>query len=174
MAFRTFVAVASGESLTEQDIAVLKQWRDSGKVRGVICANRAFEAVPWADYLVGCDRYFWETYKAASVFKGGKFAPKAIKGVLRFVPDDYLCGENSGLYALKVLRELGAERIILLGYDMKGGHFHPPHRGKNPAQSDFARYIEQFEKFSGCDIINCTRDSALECFPKIPLEEAIA
>jgi hypothetical protein len=170
---RTYVSIASGASLALDDLETVKQARESGIIRGVACTNLAYEAAPWADYLVGVDRQFWEGYPESLTFKGGKFAPKAIKGTIRFCPNDYEVGENSGLYALKLLRELGAETIILLGYDMKGAHFHEPHTIKNPDDAAFKRFREQFTRFKGCDIINSTPDSALDCFPKMTLERAL-
>ena len=173
MADRKYVAIASGASLNADELATIRDYRTVGKIRGVACTNRAYELAPWADYLCAVDRGFWLNYPEAFRFKGGKFAPKGIQGTIRFCPDDYIAGENSGLYALKLLRELGAETIILLGYDMTGTHFHEPHTSKNPDEGDFTRWKAQFANFSGCRIINATPGSNLECFPKMDLKSAI-
>ncbi|HCZ48509.1 MAG TPA: hypothetical protein DCZ11_05850, partial [Gammaproteobacteria bacterium] len=39
-------------------------------------------------------------------------------------------GGNSGYQALNLAVLLGAERVILLGYDMHGGHWHGRHGGR--------------------------------------------
>ena len=154
---------------------MVKQARELGIIRGVACTNRAYEIAPWCDYLVGADKNFWRQTPEALNFKGGKFAPMAVKGTIRFVPHDFIAGMNSGLYALCFLRELGAETIILLGYDLGGRHFHGDHYHglKTPKDSDFDIYKVQFTKFTGCDILNATRESALGCFPTTTLERAL-
>jgi hypothetical protein len=172
--YKTYVAIACGSSLSHHDLNIVRKSREQGLIYGVCVANRAFEVAAWADYLVGVDHGFWKEYKESKRFRGGKFAPKGIKNTIRYVPDDYISGMNSGLYALCLLRDLGADRIILLGYDMRGEHFHGRHvRLKNPEYKDFERYKKQFASFSGCNVINCTRGSELKCFSFLDLERAI-
>ncbi len=95
-------------------------------------------------------------------------------------------GSNSGYQAINLACHLGAKRIILLGYDMQFGpegqtHHHGDHpKGmNNPAEGLFKTWIERFATIvpdlerAGVEIINCTPDSALKCFPMAKLEEVL-
>jgi hypothetical protein len=99
-------------------------------------------------------------------------------------PDGLKHGSNSGYQAIELAIKLGAKRIILLGYDMKcdngRSHWH-----NEPRQADFAdvaarSMLPHFEslvsplKALGVNVINATPGSAIECFPKATLEEALS
>jgi len=89
-------------------------------------------------------------------------------------------GKNSGYQAINVAYLLGCTRIILLGYDMKGGpeaHFfglHPEGLRRCP---DYGKFVAAFRSIDpdeyGIEIINCTPGSALDAFPKRPLDEVL-
>lgn len=77
----------------------------------------------------------------------------------------------------------GAARIILLGYDMgaTGGrlHWHPDHGGRlhNPLPGKFKDWVANFNKLAGfcpVPIVNCSRATALNCFPRVDLHEGLA
>lgn len=91
-----------------------------------------------------------------------------------FDPDvDSVRGNNSGAQVLNLIANLRPKNIILLGYDMKVGHWH--NRGKLPIKESI--YSEQFvpsiasmakemeEKRPGISVINGSPISALGCFP---------
>lgn len=93
-------------------------------------------------------------------------------------------GQNSGYQALNIAYLLGASRVILLGYDMKTGaggrmHWFGDHPLKtNPAmlsayEQNFGHLAPELKK-RGLEVLNCSPDSALRCFPKVPLDEALA
>ena len=79
---------------------------------------------------------------------------------------------------------LGAKRIILLGFDMKAAadgrmHWHEDHPVRTPAnvftQSMLPAYktiVGPLEE-RGIEVINCSLDSALTVFKKMPLDEAL-
>lgn len=86
-------------------------------------------------------------------------------------------GGNSGYQAVNLAYQKGAKVILLLGFDMHGDHFFGKHpRGLN-GNSPFNSFIESFKtidcKTLGIEIINCTRKTALNCFPKMNLESAL-
>lgn len=96
-------------------------------------------------------------------------------------------GSNSGYAAINLAANYGAKRIILLGYDMKVSghhtHWHDGHPGQTAAsfadtiQKSFLPHFESLVeplKDIGVEVINCTPDSALEIFPKMTLDEALA
>lgn len=91
-------------------------------------------------------------------------------------------GRNSGYAAINLAVQLGATRIRLLGYDMslgRGGkaHWFGSHpAGGSPQLTKFRLYfptIAEPLKASGVEVLNCSRRSALTCFPKVALERAL-
>lgn len=93
-------------------------------------------------------------------------------------------GGNSGFQALSLALHFGAARVILLGYDMQftGGrmHWHPDHKRSdkmhNPDQRLMNGWVVRFAelaKQTKAEIINCTRETALTCFPRQALATAL-
>ena len=90
-------------------------------------------------------------------------------------------GKNSGYQAINLAYMFGADRIILLGYDMtgNGSHWFGKHEGPGLSQStNYESLISEFNTIDppkyGIEIINCTRMTALNCFPKMSLESALS
>lgn len=98
-------------------------------------------------------------------------------------------GLNSGHQALSLAVMFGARRVILLGYDFQrtGGqsHWHGDHpRGSDPVPlgnlGRVERWVDQMGYLAidlrqkGVKVMNATRDTALRCFPRVDLEEALA
>ena len=98
-------------------------------------------------------------------------------------PDTINGGGNSGSQAVHLAATFGAKRIVLLGYDMQrtGGHlhWHGAHWGGLPNGNGFVSWIKQFAPLArdlrqrGIDVINATRETALECFPRAKLEDVL-
>lgn len=93
-------------------------------------------------------------------------------------------GANSGYQALNLAVLMGAKRILLLGYDMMFSdkkHWHGDHESglNNPQEHNLDQWRENFEttlpdlEKAGVEVINCSRRTALECFPKMKLEDAL-
>lgn len=89
---------------------------------------------------------------------------------------------NSGANAISFAAACGAKRIVLLGYDAQhtGGakHWH----GDHPKNLKNAGTVEKWPaKFSevaaqlpaDLSVINCSRATALTCFPRGELETAL-
>src|SRR5690606_27869932 len=92
-------------------------------------------------------------------------------------------GGNSGYQAVNLAFHFGARRIVLLGFDMHrrdGGHWHGEHHGMLSApESHIAVWRREFDalafdlKSEGVRVVNATEGSALECFPRMGLVEAL-
>lgn len=116
-------------------------------------------------------------------------------GKLSVDPTGIYTGQNSGYQAIGCAVLYGCKRIILLGYDMKSREVPIDEPGKtgvkarnhwfgeHPWPSDPASYRffrEEFArmavtaKLSGIEILNATPGSALESFPMVTLDEAMA
>lgn len=183
----TVVCLGTGPSLTAADVASVR-----GRAR-VIAINDAYKLAPWADVLYACDAKWWAWHKGVPTFPGLKYAIQAgadrWPGVqllrktgdtgLELSPHGLRTGSNSGYQAIGLAVHLGAARILLLGYDMTGGAAH--FFGKHPDGSGppFKLCLERFATLvaplreRGIDIVNCTRTTALRCFPCQPLEQAL-
>lgn len=191
----TFVCIASGPSLTQEDVDYV---RDRARV---VVVNDVYKIAPWADVLYACDeKWFKWQYKhhkdAIANFEGLRYSLKHQRDKEPFVeklrntgetgleldPSGLRTGRNSGYQAINLAVHLGASRILLLGYDMSlgpGGKSHyfgeHPDRGKPPL-TVFRRNFPSIApplKQLGIEVLNCSRRSALTCFPKVMLERAL-
>jgi hypothetical protein len=170
-----------------------------GKAR-VIAINDAHRLAPWADVLYAADARWWEHYAGVPEFGGMKYAmqQKAARwpgvtvlqntgerGVERN-PCGLRSGRHSGYQAMGLAVHLGASRVILLGYDMqrihgKGrSHWFGDHPKPLAADPPYQTLIDLFEtavepmQRLGIAVLNCSRETALTVFPRVPLAEALA
>lgn len=188
----TIVVIASGPSLTADDA----EW-----CRGrapVVAVNDAYRVAPWADVLYACDAKWWDAHQGVPRVNGVKFALEkraaSWPGVqvldntgdrgLELDPSGVRSGKNSAYQAVNVAVHLGARRILLLGLDLaqwpgQPSHFFGQHPRDLQRDSPFASFREYFESLVdplralGVTVVNCSRRTALECFPVMPLREAL-
>ena len=88
---------------------------------------------------------------------------------------------NSGAGAISAAVHAGAKRVILLGYDCQktGGksHWHGDHPKNLGNAGRIEAWHDGFAKLkndcSHVEILNATRETALECFDRITLEAAL-
>lgn len=141
-----------------------------------VAVSDAYALAPCAAAVVSSDRAWWAEHPAALQHPGRKFcaAPEFHRpnGVERLPVPSHI---NSGLLGIMAAVELGAARVLLLGFDMHGAHYFGPHRAplKNTDAARFEKFKRQFAAYrpSGVEIINCTPGSALSCYPLGQLEE---
>lgn len=100
-------------------------------------------------------------------------------------PSTICTGKNSGYAAMNIAVHYGARRIVLLGYDMghpKGqpSHFFGEHHGSLQQKSPYQTFIANFRSTVkplaalGVEVINCSRETRLDAFPRRPLREVLA
>jgi len=92
-------------------------------------------------------------------------------------------GGNGGYQVINLVYHFGAKKIILLGYDMQRtdgkSHHHGDHPGELNRSLNFKEWIKKFNALApelcaeGVEVINATRKTALDCFRKIKLEDAL-
>lgn len=185
----TAVLIASGSSLTQEDV----DWCQ-GKAR-VLAVNDSYRKAPWADLLYASDPRWWDSARGADEFAGmrvtqcGSTAARwGLTRVAGRVGAGLSCdpalihfGGNSGFAAANLAALLGAARLLLLGYDMKGAHWfgwHPPPL-TNPREHTFRKWREAFRIAApdferlGVEVLNCSPGSALDCFPRSTIREAL-
>jgi len=185
------VILAGGPSLTQSDV-------DLSRGQVTIAVNDCYQLAPWSDYHYFCDKKWWQWHKDREDYKS--FAGTRITqddvdepGVIKVngthkpglseSPDIIHYGQNSGFQAMNIAFLLGAKRILLLGYDMKfaksgAAHWFGDHpdkvRSSYPSWvSNFSIAQDQFKKL-GVEVINCSPDSALICFPTMSLASALS
>lgn len=185
---QTVVCIASGESLIQEDVNFV---RNRAKV---ITVNTSFRVAPWADAHYSSDRDFWFSYieEMRATCKGEFWSGDAdLKGTdlyrcpfdkarrgLSTEPGILAWGGNSGYCAVGLAYQFGAARVVLLGYDMQGStHWHGEHPAHIRKPFNFPFWLQEFEKLArdakrvGLEIVNCSRATALDCFPKHTLQE---
>lgn len=189
----TVVCLGGGPSLHPADVDACR-----GKAT-VIAVNDAWRLAPWADALIASDLSWWNHYKGVPGFTGLKFCvqPGADKWpgvmVLRNTgvdgietdPTGLRTGRNTGAAAINLAVHFGAARVLLLGYDMDAtddahSHWFGAHpkglRGGSPYalfRQMFAAMVQPLQA-AGIEVINCSRHTALTCFPRRPLAEVLA
>ncbi|WP_440221842.1 hypothetical protein ACQQ2N_12160 [Dokdonella sp. MW10] len=121
---------------------------------------------------------------AAKVFSLNAIATEDGGGVAT-APGRIRHGGNSGFAAASLALHFGASRIVLLGYDMQltGGrtHHHGDHRAGlgNPDADKLRTWCTRFAQLAaelpvGVEIVNATRATALECFPRRDLDACLS
>ena len=87
-------------------------------------------------------------------------------------------GNNSLFQILSIIAHTGASTVLLLGADMRGGHFHGgyPHQGEpNYALSvipNFATLVRPLAD-AGIAVLNCCPTSAIPYWPRVRLRDVI-
>ena len=94
-------------------------------------------------------------------------------------PDPAVMRGNNALFQiLSIIVHTGAARVLLLGADMRGNHWHGGYKGQgqpNYAQSiipPFATLVRPLDA-AGVDVVNCSPGSALQTFPQAALGEVL-
>lgn len=132
--------------------------------------------------LYAMDHAWWTTYlpEAREVFKGQMVGPfKRFAGVQCAVSPTM---KNSGAGAIALAVRQGARRIILLGYDAQktGGkaHWHGDHPeglGNAGSVDKWPGHFSALAKdLHGIEVINCSRQTALDAFPLGDLEAELS
>lgn len=169
----TFV-LASGPSLTPEDIETVRLTGSK-----VIAVNSTIFSAPFADICFGIDVKWWRHYHERVKTLGCRMVSSngGCKGFgVEIIPIQG--GENSGHKAIRLADVEGEKEIVLLGFDCKNAHMH--HHGDHPPPMKKARTAENWipafnglarnMSEAGVRIINCTRDTALDCFERMTLE----
>lgn len=188
----TVALLASGPSLTEADVAACRD-----QVDATIVINTTYTRAPWATALYAADAHWWDWHQGAPTFPGLKYTVAARarhwpdvqllentgEEGLEAAPTGLRMGRNSGYQAMNLAVHFGATRLLLLGYDCQFGaagerHWHSDH--PREINSPFVIFREKFGRLApllaarGVEVLNCSRRTALDCFPRVSLHDALA
>lgn len=200
---KTVVVIGSGKSLTAEDVRYCR-----GKAKA-IAVNDNFKMAPWADVIYGADSAWWRSrlkhldgldgLRVGLVWDGESkryhlgwdddvllecvngLGDSGEYGVERNFDGYIRNGKNSGYQAVQLAVAMGANRILLLGFDMRAGRWFGEYPNGVNKNGNHADWIERFEVLERCgaleemgvEIINCTPDSAMTCFEQKKLRDVI-
>lgn len=197
---RTAFILASGPSLSEHVVRVAVNNYVAGRF---IAVNESWRRLPSADVLYGADMNWWmNRAPEREAFKGERWTQdkqwdqrklpadmhvipsKAGKGVAEPGSGFVYTGHNSSFQAMGLAILWGVRRIIFLGLDCQAvageSHWHGDHvKPLVNTTSAFPVFIRCFEDAApkvaalGVEVINASPRSALTCFPRMTIEEAL-
>jgi len=209
----TVVVLGGGSSLTADDAAFCRDKARVIAIKEAGCCRiPGHEAVaPWADVLYGADEKYWRFVNGAPEFTGFKYSiqqdalekPELQRPIgewaqrwpdvqvlrdtgadgLELDPTGLRTGHNSGYQAIGLAVHLGAEKIVLLGFDMwRGPSGHQNWFGPHPThlESQFALFLHKFHSIVeplqalGVEVVNASRFTVLNSFPRVALEDVFA
>ena len=192
---KKFILAATGPSLTPEVIETIRPYKDSFVIFGI---NDSYRVIDFLDEHYACDQKWWdihgdefrEKYPELSSWTG--YAKDAAKKYgLNYVngkhakdfsidPNIIHYGANSGFQALNVAFLMGGSKFILVGYNMQAvgtrKHYfgnHPPGLNRNSPYQAFVKNFNSIRPEIRELVINCTTNTALDCFEKADLKETL-
>jgi hypothetical protein len=203
---QTVACIATGPSLTREQI-------ESARSRGFALAgcNNVYQLADDLEVLYGCNEGWWVWYwnhglaehtaqkwttnlEAARKFGLNHVNERNAPG-LSTDPSIIHHGHGSGYSLLNLVSLMGAERIVLLGYDLK---YAPDYDGaeqkigstprhyfgeypsalqhwpkvhvKGGIHTELLELYESVARQALVEIVNCSPDTALECFPRVAID----
>lgn len=189
----TYAIFATGPSLNREDCERVRAagWKTIG-------VNDAYRLAPWCDHLYGADWAWWHAHDGVPNFQGQRWSVSSkaqqlfpnIRGLqpvraggINFeagrINVGLRRGANSGHQAINLAVHLGARRVVLLGYDMRGEHFFGQHQAPLSQAQNFPMWIRSIATIlpklaDGTQIVNATPGSALGgLFPLTTLDDEL-
>lgn len=178
---QTVVVIASGPSLTEHDCGLIE-----AAGLPTVTTNSSWQIAPFCDVIMGVDHAWWRENHAAITISAEKvtISENAARKWDLTLYGRARTAKFSGLRAIEYAMDHGASQVLLLGFDCSvrnGTHWHGNHKGLgNP---DFARCKKWLQwlrelapqaKDRGVRIVNCSRETAITWFERMPLEQALS
>lgn len=193
----TVAILASGPSLNGDEVDSLR-----GRCK-VVAVNDSWRLCPWADMLYAADHRWWQYHNYVSWFRGERWTQhkgvaewsavarengltvinSANAPGISFNPSIIHTGSNSTFQALNIAVLQGCTKILLLGLDCRQidgkRHWFGDHPGKLNRDSPYSLFIDAFNAAApqltdaGIEVINCSLESAVDCFLKQRLEEVL-
>lgn len=176
---QTVICIASGPSVTPEQIELAQ----TSGAKIVAINNACFDVR--ADVIYAGDYIWWKRYWDTLPTHGERWSCDAA-AVREFRVHYHKAhgAYNSGLRGLQFAQDKGAKRILLIGYDCKiqpgKRHYHADHAKAglgNPDRDRCKMWEIQFLRFAksfrSVDVVNCSRDTTIRCFPRKPLEACL-
>lgn len=185
------VCIASGPSLTQEDVDFCK---DTGAK--IYAVNDCYRMARWANYVYAADPEWWDAHAEAVGYLGAeawtcnpdsaqKYNLNYIRADSRLLwsgdPTVVASGGNSGFQTINLAVLHGATKVVLLGYDMQLGvkgkkHWfgdHPPGVDRGSNYGDWLARMRKAAPMIPVPVFNCSRDTAIDCFPRKALKDVL-
>lgn len=182
-----YLICCPGPSLTQEDVNYGKSKADV-----TICCNGAATYCRGFDILYSSDPRWFRKINPDPTDFGELLCPFETGGIAELIQAErgrgfnnnlLHLGHSSGFAAVGLALLRGAKEIYLLGYDMgkvnNKAHFFGDYPEVLVKESPYEKFIMDFvvskddlELFSAT-ITNCTTGSNLDCFPIVPIREAL-
>jgi hypothetical protein len=189
--------IASGCSAKAAKIDVLRN-----RIH-VVAIKENVNLCPWADVVYGCDWPWWRHRRGLPDYKGLKlsYANQAhshfadvhkveikdarLDKLMTDEPGTIGSGGNSAFQAVNIVVQFGVAAILAIGFDMhgrSGAHWYGRNNwdgGNNPSEQNYRRWIRAFNGIAPdlsarrIDMVNASPDSALVCFERKSIEQAL-
>lgn len=167
-------------------------WINACPWMNTIAINDAYLRAPRADVLYFADEGWYKSHKEhLDVYEGPLAVTRSrfdrdnscrLGSKLRVVDRSWGCGISrspshlagfdSGSNAINLAYLGGAKRVLLLGFDMRPGHWHSRRYEDDCPDTHYAdwfmpshRAMAEALQDTDCEVINITPDSALTCYP---------
>lgn len=174
------VVLASGPSLTLEDIELVER----SKIK-TIAVNTTWKKARFCDILYAGDLAWWKHNHESIDISAQRWSCSSTarhKYQTHYRGSRIKPGHNSGANAIELAYHLGARKILLLGFDcsvINGTHHHGDHsKTANPNEKRCKGWERQFQMLTSlckdATIINCSRFTALDCFPKKDIKTALS
>lgn len=174
MKVSTFVCIASGPSLNAYDCELVR-----ASSLPTIAVNNSWQLAPWCDHLYAGDLAWWDAHVQEAPEGPKRWTCTRQASAKHALNLHTAYGEyNSGLRAIELAFQLGAERVLLLGYDCtvtSGTHWHGDHTGtKNPTEDLCRKWNKQHCRLARKDdVVNCSRETSLTAYRLGMLEKEL-
>lgn len=173
---RQVAVIASGPSLTVEDCEVVRRSGIS-----TVAVNSSWRAAPWASVLYAGDSCWWENYGREAAITAEHWTASRQAAIRYGINYHRSVGlSNSGARAIRFALERGADQVILLGFDCSvadGTHWHGDHPATgNPDAARCRQWMRDFLKIAAeypGRVVNCSRRTALDCFPRSTVGELL-
>lgn len=194
----TVCIAACGPSLTAADVDYAGSRADR-----FIVINESWRLAPDADALYAADAAWWmKRGPQPTEFRGEHWSTSAqwsdaaraarphmnwveTKGGVNIVDEPPICtGNNSTFQAMSLAVIWGVTRIVFIGLDLKlapdgKDHWFGFYPDLTSPRNALGAFVSAFNcaapqlKARGVEVVNASRETALECFPRMRLEHAL-
>jgi hypothetical protein len=196
-ATRPAVVVASGPSLSDDQLCHVEFSRAAERCH-VIAVNNTAERVPFADVVYFGDYTAIKHYRPKLSWHRGEWVTQDRASAERWrlthikpANTSGMCLQrvhlngNSGAQAVNVAACFGAQRVVLLGFDMRADpktskhHWFGQHVNPLVQKQLYGEWLNKFEAIAadakklGIEIVNATPNSALTLFQMAQIVEAL-
>jgi len=188
------ILIATGPSLTEEVIETIRPYKDRFIIFG---CNDSYRVVDFLNVHYACDKQWWDKWgenlketqprlyswtqdKNSATKYGVKHTAGKHQRGLSLNSEMIHFGSNSGYQLLNLAFLMGCSKFILVGYNMQvvdnKRHFFGDHpKGLNNS-SPYNRFIQAYNTIQQPIkdlVVNCTPNSALDCFKFSILEKEL-